>query len=193
MRSTAVCATLFALTLGAPNATIRAQSRAPTFVGERVRISTQSPARRVRHVGRVVGVTEDSVKLQADDRATVRSIATTDIVALDASRGQRTNGRRGMLIGALVGAGAGAITYDATYREPKCAPDNFFCWQLEPDRGLGVFAAALVGGVVGLAAGGLVGRAIKTERWVSRPLGAGARLGLVPRGNDVALLVSMRF
>jgi len=95
MRSTAVCATLFALTLGAPNATIRAQSRAPTFVGERVRISTQSPARRVRHVGRVVGVTEDSVKLQADDRATVRSIATTDIVALDASRGSGPTGGGG--------------------------------------------------------------------------------------------------
>jgi hypothetical protein len=162
--------------------TLRAQV---ATVGERVRITTPSQRGAYRYVGRVSGVTHDSLIVQGADAGT-RSVAITDISALEVSNGVRGNGRRGMLYGSLIGIGLGGALGAATYKKPDCA-GSFLC---PSGPGLDITAGALLGGVVGFAAGGLWGAAHPTERWSRRSLGS---VGVSPFGRGMSLRVSAAF
>jgi len=88
----------------------------------------------------------DTLEMQeeATDHGQPRFLAipTASIDRVERWRGKKGNGRRGMVIGLVLGASVGALL--TTEDEPL---------------------NAVVGGLGGIAWGGLVGSAVKTDRW----------------------------
>jgi hypothetical protein len=154
-------------------------------VGERVRITTPSQHGAYRFVGRVSGVTHDSLTVQGPDAGT-RSVAIADITALEVSNGVRGNGRRGMLYGSLIGIGLGGALGAATYKKPDCT-GTFLC---PSGPGLDITAGALLGGVVGVTVGGLWGASHPSDRWTRRAI---SNVGLAPIAHGRGLAISARF
>lgn len=166
---------------------LRAQSPAPVSVGERVRITTPSERGAYRLVGNVVAARPDTLLLQISDVATPRAVAIGDISTLEVSRGRRGNGRRGMLYGLAIGAGAGALLGAATYRKPDCAGSSLCP---SPDGpALDIVAGGILGGVVGVGAGGLWGASHPSERWQARTLGTAPRVGFFPARRGAMVVV----
>ncbi|MFL5562949.1 MAG: hypothetical protein ACJ79K_15870 [Gemmatimonadaceae bacterium] len=181
-RSTMALALLLAT--GSAGALARAQS--PASVGERVRVTTPAQKGAYRYVGSVSAATRDSLTVQTAD-AGARTVAVANISKLEVSRGRRGNGRRGMLYGSVIGIGAGALLGAATYKKPECAGVAYFC---PGNSSADITAGGLVGGVVGLAVGGIWGATHPSERWAPRSLGA---VGLAPAAHGVMLRVSAAF
>lgn len=99
----------FALAIAAVSpAGARAQLGIPVAVGERVRLTTATERGRHRPAGRVIAVSDDSVTLDTGRLGTAH-LAISEITGVEVSGGQRTNGRRGMVYGLLVGAVIGGI------------------------------------------------------------------------------------
>jgi hypothetical protein len=161
------------------------QGQSVATVGERVRITTPSQRGSYRYVGRVSDVTRDSLTVQSPDVGT-RSVAIADITMLEVSRGVRGNGRRGMLYGSVIGLGLGAVVGAATYKKPDCNT-TFLC---PAGPAIDITAGALVGGVVGLAVGGLWGASHPSDRWSRRMLND---VGLAPLAHGRGLAISARF
>jgi hypothetical protein len=72
MRFTTLALALLAAAGAIPRIAARAQQSAPVAIGERVRLTTSGADGRSRHVGRVVGVGDDSVTLQLRDASAQR-------------------------------------------------------------------------------------------------------------------------
>ena len=195
MRTTIFCPAMFAAGAMLSPAFARAQASAPAAVGERVRVATPVRYGEFRYVGRVVSLHGDSMSVLADGSDGTQAIPLAEITSLEVSGGTRTNGKRGMLYGGVIGAAGGAVIGAALSRKPGPACESeLFCVQPEADRALDAVAGMVTGGVLGLAVGGLIGMSHRTERWIPRPLGSRGRVGVVPaRGGRAAVNVSMRF
>jgi hypothetical protein len=195
MRSTTLCLVLVAITAGAPGAALHAQRSVPVTIGERIRVTTSTQHGRRRYVGRVMAAQGDSVALQTNSLDSVRAIAISQMTKLEVSGGRHTNGRRGMGYGFVTGAAAGAIYGAATWREGRGKISLFgHSDDYRPAEGMKPESGAILGGVVGLAVGGIYGRLHTTERWVRRPLGTGALVSVMPVVHGgVALSVGMQF
>ena len=191
-RRTASLLAFLALTV-AGGASLHAQSTAPAKVGERVRITTASQRAPHRIVGSVVGVQGDTLLLRTSDVATPRPVAIGEISTLEVSFGRSGNVRRGLLWGSAVGATLGGIVGAVTYKKPECAGATFFCGGVAPNRSADVVAGAIVGGLAGLAVGGIWGATHLSERWIRRPLGSGARVGIAPGSHGATLTLAARF
>jgi hypothetical protein len=94
----------------------------------------------------------------------------------------------GSVIGAVVGAPntsqGGLVTCDDNYS---------FCTRHRVP-GVSHLAGAIMGGLFGVAIGGVGGRFYRTERWIGRPLGNGSQVSVAPaRRGAMAVRVSMRF
>jgi hypothetical protein len=173
---------------------LHAQSTLPVTLGERVRLSMQSPTGTVRTIGRVIAVQGDSLTLAPTDAEPARSFARSDIQKLEVSFGIHRQTRKGMVIGGILGFGAGAAIAAATYRKPDCVPDLFGCYLVRKARGINSASGALVGGIVGIPIGALIGHARSRERWLDRSLGTGTRVGLAPGPRlGSTLILRMRF
>ena len=139
--------------------------------GSRVRIAAPVFGGK-KQVATVVSVTDDSLVLRQGFSATYRSVAKSDITALEVSRGTHTNKGKGALLGLLIGAGAGAVLGYVSYKEPTC--QGFECigeiWGPSSKSGNAGFGAA-VGGILGMSAGALLGMR-STESWVPATVGA---------------------
>jgi hypothetical protein len=183
---------LLALTLPA-SSVLRAQSTAPAAVGERVRITTPSQRGSYRIVGSVVAVQGDTLMLQSRELATPRPVAFTEISNLEVSLGSRGNVRRGLLYGAVIGAGVGGVLGAATYQKPDCAGATWFCGDAEPHRTGAAVAGGIVGALAGVIVGGVWGATHPSERWARRSLGSGTRIGVTPAGHGAAVSLSARF
>jgi hypothetical protein len=170
-----------------------AQSTAPVAVGERVRITTPSQRGGYRYVGSVIGVQGDSVLLKTRDLAGPRSVAISDITALDISLGERGNTRRGLLYGSVIGAGLGAALAAATSKTPECAGATWFCGDAAPNRTGDAVAGGILGALTGVIVGGLWGATHPSEHWVRRSLGNGARVGIAPMGRGLGVTLAARF
>jgi hypothetical protein len=195
MRSLTLCLALFAITARAPGAALHAQWSMPAAVGQRIRVTTQTQHGRRRYVGRVIAVKGDSLALQANVPDSIRAVAISQMTKLEVSGGRHTNGWRGMGYGLVIGAGAGAIYGAATWREGR-GSSSFFGQSADyrPAEGVSPGGGAILGGVLGLTVGGIYGRLHQTERWVRRPLGTGARVGVMPAAHGrIALSVRMQF
>ena len=192
-RRAVIAFTLFAVTSISGGARLGAQSTAPVTVGERVRITTPSQRGGSRYVGSVVGVQGDSVLLQMRDLAAPRSVAISDITALDVSLGERGNTGRGLLYGSVIGAGLGGALAAATYKKPDCAGATWFCGDAAPHRTATAVAGGIVGALAGVVVGGLWGATHPSERWVRRSLGSGTRVGIAPVGRGATVSVVARF
>lgn len=191
MRLSTFCVSLL-VTAAAPAARLAAQSAAPVVVGERVRITTPTQAGSHRYVGKVVGMQGDSLTVQTGS-AGPKAVAVAEISRVEVSGGKYGNGRRGMLYGALIGTGVGAIAGAATYKKPDCAGTTWFCGSPNGGRGADTFAGGLLGGLVGFAVGGIWGATHPGERWVPGTLGSAAHVGVRPSARGAMLTLSARF
>jgi hypothetical protein len=140
--------------------------------GSRVRIAAPVFGSK-KQVGTVMSLTGDTLVLRQGATTPNRSVARSDITALEVSRGTHTRKAKGALWGTLIGAGSGAILGYALYKEPKCNNQGFGCGiTFGPDsRGSNAAFSAVGGGIVGLLVGTLVGMRA-TDTWVPATVGA---------------------
>jgi hypothetical protein len=117
-------------------------------------------------------VTRDTLVLRQGASTTSRSVATSDITALEVSRGRYQHKAKGALWGLLIGAGGGAVAGYLSYSKPNpcvdfsCIGDIFGPSSRESDAVLG----GVLGGIVGTLVGTLVGMHA-TDAWVPGPVG----------------------
>ena len=114
-RAVAAVIFLVLVCISGPSAAIAAQDTLTVTVGERVRVRTLSGA---THFGVVGAVRSSTLELQVAGEPVV-SLPLTSIERLEAQRGQRrSRGKgaiRGLLIGAGVGGGLGALVGPGSY------------------------------------------------------------------------------
>lgn len=139
--------------------------------GSRVRISAPVFGPN-KQVGTAASLTRDSLGLRQGPSTASRLVATSDITALEVSRGSHTRKAKGALWGLLIGAGSGAVLGYALYQPPKCDTMAFGCLNLiGPDsKGSNAEWSGVGGGILGLLVGTLVGMG-STESWAPGVLG----------------------
>jgi hypothetical protein len=128
-------------------------------------------------VGTLVGITEREVvlALSASDRKTVPR---ADLTRLEWSQGRRGNAVKGLIVGAVLGAG---ILSAINAQDPETGDAKEYA------------VVALVGAGLGALPGAGVGALIKTERWAELPV-AKLRVAVAPvRGRGVALNLAWRW
>ncbi len=144
-----------------------APAEARVDAGSRVRIAAPVFGAK-KQVGTVVSVTRDTLVLRQGATTANRSVATSDITALEVSKGTYTRKAKGALWGLLIGAGSGAVIGYATYTKPKCQdPSGFGCLILiGPDsKGTAAVFGGVTGGILGTIGGALWGMR-QSDRWV---------------------------
>lgn len=128
-----------------------AQTGLPVAVDQRVRITAADAT----HVGRVVAVAADSVRVSIDNNAPV-SIATPTIRKVEVSRGRESKAKkyaiRGAIISGLIGAISLGLQHDTVGEEGS---------SVGKAAALGAFSGGLFGGLVG----GAIGAATGADRW----------------------------
>ncbi len=170
-------------------APVVADAQAPAVAaGTRVRVTAPSIDLR-RHVTTIVDVRGDSIVFGVSNNS--RSVALSDVTALEVSAGKHRrflrNAGLGLGIGAIVGAVVGAATYE------ECVPTEFLdCFLADESRGQSAVTGGVVLGAVGLLTGAVVGVLRRTDRWVSvdMPL----RASIKPTGSGgMSLTISRAF
>jgi hypothetical protein len=142
--------------------------------GSRVRIAAPVFGTK-KQIGMVVSVTRDTLVLRRGANLTTQSVATSDITALEVSKGTYTRKGKGALWGLLIGAGTGAVLGYVLYKEPKCNdPQQLFGCNFTifgPDsKGSNAAYSGVAGGIVGAVIGTLVGMGSR-EAWAPATLG----------------------
>ena len=153
-----------------------ASATAQVRPGARVRV-THLPR---RSVGTLLAWKSDTLVFQSN--GDTLSVPVDLMARLEVSRGGKTNAGKGAGIGLLLGGVAGWVIGHVS-RDPECAP---YCIYYD-------VAGVMFGGLGGLVAGALIGRLIKTDRWVDVPLDRlGVSLG-PQRDGRFGLGASVRF
>jgi hypothetical protein len=138
--------------------------------GKRVRLDTGASA---PFVGVVTDADVDALLIQKSDQGGVTRVPRDNILSLEVSRGFRRHTVRGLVGGALAwGAVVGLYAAFDTLDES------------------GVGEPLFIGGMV--AAGGIVGSLIKTERWERLPVSA-VSVRVSPRRRGVQAEVAFTF
>ena len=133
-------------------------------VGSRVRIAAPVFGKK-KQVGMVVSVTGDTLVLRRNASSANRSVATSEITALEVSTGTHTRKAKGAFRGLLIGAGVGAVVGYISYREPEActAPSNeygFHCFDFTigpTSKSTSALFVGAFGGIVGSLIGTLFG------------------------------------
>lgn len=193
MRPTlALAAAAFASAI--PLLSLRAQAVNATLVGERVRITTPTERGKFRHLGEVTAVRDDTVMLRSAEFPAGRPIAVGRITKLEISRGRRSLTRRGMAFGFVLGAAAGAVYGAATHERGRCLQRSLLgCGDYQEPKGLGPAVDGFIGGVAGMAVGGILGHRVRRERWIERPLGTAARVGVTRLAGGTGVRARLAF
>jgi hypothetical protein len=147
-----------ALSVLVSNADLGAQATPPLEPGSRIRVRAPDAGAN-KLVGAYLGTVADTLRVQMEELSSVRSIPFSSVVALEASRGRKSNALKGMGLGFVGGAGAGLVVGLAVDR----GDDDASRLQL---IGLGAGFFGACGAVVGL----LTGAMITSERWEEVPL-----------------------
>jgi hypothetical protein len=137
----------------------------PLEAGARIRVKQSAAWANVptgtTRIGTLRALTRDSLTVAwPGGRATTLPLST--VARLEASQGKQHYVGRGLLIGLLAGAGAGAIIGAASYDETACGENACF---IDFGRGFYALAGTAVGGGIGLVAGGIVGATGRREVW----------------------------
>ncbi len=138
--------------------------------GSRVRIAAPMFGDK-KQVGTVVSVSRDTLVLRQGASTTHRSVATSDITALEVSKGTYTRKGKGALWGLMIGAGVGAVAGYVSYTEPK--PCTNFCISMDlgpSSKGSSAAFGGLAGGIVGALFGTFFGRNA-TDAWEPATVG----------------------
>jgi hypothetical protein len=151
--------------------------------GARVRLTV--PATKP-FVGTLLGATSDSVRVQLASGSSV-TLPVSGLSGVELSTGVRRHGYKGALIGFVSGAAVGSAIGFATYRKATCDNDSvsqILCGFVDQtSRQVTVVGDAALVGVLGAAAGALIGHTGR-ESWVPVPtLGERTRIGMVRRSG----------
>jgi hypothetical protein len=175
-----------ALALAAGAASARAEEALPVGPGVRVRIAVASSRDRLE--GTVQALDQRFLSVISDDHQLVQ-VPRSTITALETGWGRRGNARKGLVIGAMVGAGGGLLACAASaggddwpFDDEHDSVCNDGDWVAVP-----AVAAAVYGGI-----GALIGHFIKTDRWMAVPLDR-FRVSLATPAGGVGLAISLGF
>ena len=174
MRQIALCIAAATSLLAGTSETARSQDQTVLRSGARVRLIT--PRLDASHqTVTVISASADSVEFRSGVYPVTRTLALSEISAVEV----RTYGERpflrNMMIGGALGAAVGAIAAAAAYKE--CED----CWFYEPSRGKDATGGALAGGLVGVIGGIAIAAFQRGERWTRIPLNA--NVALLPTTN----------
>jgi hypothetical protein len=162
----------------------------PTIVqGDRVRFTLDTPFRD-RYEATVASVSPESLYVIMDSMSTPRGFARTGLFALDVGAGKQTHEVRDAIIGAVAGAGIGAVA--VTVFRPAaslggCSASTGQSVCKRPQAARNLAAGAAIGGAVGIVGGWLIGHFIPTERWMP------VTLRIAPAGSPSSLSLQLRF
>lgn len=174
--------TILALALGLASAPAAwTQASAPLPAGSRIRVQTGAPDTVRTTTGELTVWESDTIALRTR-AGEERRIPLASVTRMDVSRGKGV-----VLSHVLIGAGAGTLTgmlVGGAIGYDSCR-DCFV-------SSLTTITGAVVGASIGLAAGALVGAAIKGERWSRVALDRPA-MGVVPIRGGMAVGFSVRF
>ena len=172
--SIASLATALALTA---SANLFAQEGLPVAPGDRVRVA--APGNLWPRVCTVLALKDDTLVLDLGSRFPPIKSRLADVEQLEVSQGRKSRFGKGLAIGFLAGATAGAFAGLAS-------DDDFFPAGVRAGVGAAVF------GGLGLLIGGVIGSANPSEQWQEVPLDH-LRVSLTPQGRDgLTLAVSLR-
>ena len=128
-----------------------AQAALPITVDQRVPVTTADGA----HVGRVIAIAADSVRLSIDDQNPI-SIDRPTIRSIEVSRGRESKAKkyaiRGAIIAGLIGAISLGLQHESVGEDGSSAGEA---------AALGAFSGGLFGGLIG----GAIGAAKSADRW----------------------------
>jgi hypothetical protein len=138
-----VCASLAAPASG--------QATARVSVDERVRVTTDTAT----HVGRVVAVAPESVRVAPDDRDPV-TIATPTVRKIEISRGRQSKWKKYAIRGAIISGKIGGVLLPLQH---EAVGENGT--SVGKAVALGVWSGGLFGGLIG----GAIGASKSADRW----------------------------
>lgn len=126
---------------------------------------------------RIISTTPDSVTFRSEANPVARTIAVSDLIAIEVRTPVGRPFLRNILIGAGLGAAVGAAISATTYEE--CTD----CFYAGPSRGDATEEGAISGGLGGVVLGAAVAMLQKKERWTRIPLHPQVRVGSTPWGG----------
>ena len=138
----------------------------PAILASQETIQAGNKVRTIPTPGTYERPTTGVVLFAAGDSAVVRLVrdpsapTTLALSRLEVSRGQRTNGGRGALIGLLAGGVGGYIAGYAGGDD--CNHGEWICFDRRATGAMGAVAFGAIGSVVGA----IIGHSTKTDRWV---------------------------
>lgn len=139
-----------------------------------------------QQIVRILSARRDTVVFRSERNPVTRSLALSEISAVEVSLGEQRRTRRGAVIGLLSGAAIGGIAGYVAY-EPCTGFCLFGPSSAESDAAWG----GLAGGVVGLLVGTTIGWLSKSEKWQRVQLNTS--IGVAPSRGGGAVSVSHAF
>ncbi len=163
-------------------------------VGSLVRVTLPAPsanAPRRRHLGTVIMLERDSMRVYWRDGDSSTTIALADVQRLEVSLGRHRRVLRSIGMGTVISAGGFALLTALTHGDscPSTGCDWFYL-----SRGEAATLAGIMGAIGGAVVGGIVGAVRTSERWHTLTRGdVTARLAITPqlgRSNGVHVRVA---
>jgi hypothetical protein len=152
--------------------------------GARVRVTVAADeGRPTRIVGTLVALTRDEITLRspADDGLEFR-VPRISVTQVEVSQGQRTRWLRGLGLGFLGGAAAGAVFGFVLDEDGN---------DLRPEHAAA--AGAVFGGIAGGLIGTVAGATTRVDRWCALPLTSESRVSISTMRRGRAVSVQLTF
>ncbi|MBA3465868.1 MAG: hypothetical protein H0T21_00510 [Gemmatimonadaceae bacterium] len=170
-------------------ATSRLPAQASTALtpGARVRLITPR-LESSQQIVRVITATRDSVEFRSDGYPVTRSLAISDLSAIEVASTSRRPFLRNMLVGGGVGALVGGVVGYATYEDSNC---EIFCI-FDTTRGQEAALSGSLLGTIGVVVGAGIAAFQDRERWTRIPLDATVAVHPA-KGGRVAFTIARTF
>lgn len=176
MRQIALCIATAASLMSVTSTPTRAQENTVLAPGARLRLITPRLDVSQQSVT-VISASSDSVAFRSDSYPDTRTIALSDISAVEVRTFGQRPFLRNMFVGGAVGVTLGAILAYSSYE--KCED----CWIYVTSRGRDTAGGALLGGLAGVVGGLALAAVQRGERWTRIPLNANVALLPTPNGR----------
>lgn len=151
--------------------------------GTRVRVQHAAGAVDLTTTGTVIAVTAESLSISVTEIGVPLVIRRDSIISLESARVGGNNMRSGAVVGFLSGGIVGGII-SAT--STNCSEGSDDCFPF-----LDVLSGATIGGLAGLAAGGLLGSRMKSDIW--EPVQLPPRVSFSPGRAGWRISVAAKF
>lgn len=176
MRQLALCIAVAASLMSVTSTPARAQENTVLAPGARLRLITPRLDASQQNVT-VISASADSVAFRSESYPDTRTVALSDITAVEVLTFGERPFLRNMFVGGAVGGTLGAILAYTSFK--KCED----CWIYVSSRSRETTGGALLGGLAGVIGGLAVAAVQRGERWTRIPLNANVALVPTPNGR----------